>query len=342
MVTQSIYYGCLAVGSASDCITFVVKKMSSLVYFVAAFSVLVLQVCTCLDPEVCSTFPIDGDPNRIEGRVAEADTRPWIVLVWISCEDESAAPLNTCEGTLIRKDWILTAASCFPCGSASSVVVDIGLYNSDVRTEIEQGRKVERTGVEKIFVPTEYVYPNRENDIALLHLTKAVKDSSRVISIIDCSDEDSREGRVGFSSGWGANPPKSSLDPKPLHDAHVCLWPEDMCQYSAGHDTHGLLCAGAKEYPLPSNTSLNETFLSRDAILDTETEPCFVERGSPLVLGEPRVLEGKGVICEWRLCGVLSFGMQCLADDIPGFYTDVCNHRDWIEATIQIEEGQFE
>lgn len=310
--------------------------------------------------EVCSYFPDDGDLRKVEGRVAEPDSRPWIVFVWISCEDSktagrelaSAEALRTCEGTLVRENWVVSAASCFPCGSAASVVVDVGLHSNDIREEMKDMRRVERIGVEKVLVAPRYTYSRHENDVALLRLSKAVKNASRAIELMDCnvtkSGADQREGAIGISSGWGATPSQSSLEPKPLHDAHVCLWPAEICERSAGSATSGMICAGAKEYPdfLAPNTTHRDPIggpePGRNLVEEADgIVPCFVEVGSPLVLGVARRSDGekeKGA-CDWKLCGVLSFGMDCNNSAIPGFYTDICDHREWIETTIRTENG---
>ena len=318
----------------------------------AAFALFSFPACNSASAEPCSAFPADGDTQRIEGRVAERDTRPWIVLVWVSCKSDRDRPgnesLRTCEGTLIRERWVLTAAGCFPCGAASSAVIDVGLHNSNIRTEVAQERKVERIGVDDILFPDEN--GNRMHTIALLRLSEAVSDPSRVISLITCEPGadtgESVAGRVGFSSGWGATPSLSSLDPKPLHDAHVCLWPPGICAQADGEGSH-LLCAGAQDYHslMPER---NSTQVLNDLVqleVDPEAESCFVEKGSPLVLGEPSTSEAEGAsdVCEWKVVGVLMFGMQCSAEEkdvqAPGFYANVCKYRDWIESSIQRRNG---
>ena len=332
-----------------------IAKMRSLLRFLfasSAFGVFVVPPCTSAnsyDPAICSTYPTDANPRRIAGRTATPDSRPWIVLAWVSCKDEEEGDtLRTCEGSLIRTDWVLTAACCFSCGSAASVVVDVGLHNSDIRTDVRRNRSVERVGADGVFIPPGYKYPSAKNDIALLHLSKPVKNATRVIPLVDCSsdavshDERSSVGRVGVSSGWGKTvSDESSLDPKPLQDAHVAVWSPDECERMLDGETGGeMLCAGSREHVVANATQSEETMH-----YDRQLDPCFVEKGSPLVLSEPKLVDddsGAGLVCEWQLLGVLSFGLHCWEEGVeeaPGFYTNVCDHRQWIDKTIREEEG---
>ena len=295
-----------------------------------------------LDPAVCATYPTDANPRRISGRAAAPDSRPWIVLVWVTCEGDEVDSLRTCEGALIRRQWVLTAANCFLCGSAAAVVADVGLHNSDIRAEIRYNRSVERIGVDGIFIPPGFKYLSAKGDVALLHLSREVKNATRVIPLVDCSGGRVDNRRVGVSSGWGKIPSKARLDPKPLQDAYIAVWPSDECAQMLGGDRDGMLCAGSMEHVV-ANVSQGEGFGDHSRSVD---DPCFVEWGSPLVLKEPKVVDdasGAGLVCEWKLLGVLSFGLHCSmdeAEEVPGFYTSVCEYRSWIEDTIRKENGK--
>ena len=229
-------------------------------------------------------------------------------------------------------------------------MVDIGLHNSDIRAEVRRNRSVERVGVDGLFIPPDYEYPSAKNDIALLHLSKPVKNATRVIPLVDCSRDPvsnrsnvewARVGRVGVSSGWGKTASESSLDPKPLQDAHVAVWSPDECELMLeGEAGGGMVCAGSREHIVANGTQSEGTIH-----YDHQTDPCFVEKGSPLVLSEPKLVDddsGAGLVCEWQLLGVLSFGLHCWEEGVeeaPGFYTNVCDHRQWIDKTIMEEEG---
>ncbi len=160
----------------------------------------------------CKNFLKDGK-TMFE---ATPDSRPWLVLVWVSCEslgDNHSLPLvKTCEGALIRDNWVLTVASCFQdCqGGIESVsaTVDVGLHSSDVRKEIAAGRiNMERIPVQRIYLSENNFVINSAqndmqkqsaqnmsvfNDLALLRLSSDVRDRGRVISLPNCEHQTSK------------------------------------------------------------------------------------------------------------------------------------------------------
>ena len=334
-------------------------------YLSLAISLIILFQRGCVAVialDACSVYPgvggSSGDPSRIEGRAAEPDSRPWIVLAWISCEGQDIlarngfpGTLRTCQGTLIREEWILTTASCFPCGEEASVIVDVGLHNSDIRTEVALQRPVERIGADAIFLNPghDFLDYSYDSDLALVRLSRPVKNASRVVSLIDCNGEraDASAGKFGVSSGWGATRSQSSLDPKPLQDAFVCLWPSRVCNQVMGTNTSGIICAGASEYPENTgDVNAGDSSRMRSVQFDENAETCYADRGSPLMLSQAVVREAGdngdsvSVECEWRVYGVLLFGMSCAhLERMPGVYADVCAARTWIENTIEKEEG---
>lgn len=313
----------------------------------------------CVAIDACSVLPADGESGRIEGREAEPDSRPWVVLVWVSCEGEEIlrrggfpSALQTCQGSLIRENWVLTAASCFPCGDKASVIVDIGLHNSDIRTEVARQRRVERIGADVMFLHPGHDFSNysHDSDLALVRLDRAVKEANRVVPLVECSGGNSaatKAGKFGVSSGWGATRESSSLDPKPMQDALLCLWPPQMCSQVTGTNSSSIFCAGAREYS--DNRTSSSGQASSDRLprvqFDENAETCFVERGSALVLSQMVVRDTEEggrvtVSCEWRMFGVLLFGMSCdHVEHMPGVFADVCASRTWIEETIDKEEG---
>ncbi len=166
-------------------------------------------------PSSCGNFipSAKDDKNMFEAR---PDSRPWLVLVWVSCkslffQSGSSAQLlvKTCEGAIVGDKWVLTVASCFQdCQGGvelASATVDVGLHSSDIRKEIAAGR----TSAERI--PVDRIYSSEKNfrsgnieelvgqqtvqntsflsDLALLQLSTSAGDQNRVISLPNCSEK---------------------------------------------------------------------------------------------------------------------------------------------------------
>ncbi len=160
-------------------------------------------------PSSCGNFipSANDDKNMFEAR---PDSRPWLVLVWVSCkslffrsENSTQLLVKTCEGALVRDEWVLTVASCFQdCHGGvelASATVDVGLHSSDIREEIAAGRTTaERIPVNKIYsseknsrIEELIGVQNRSfsSDLALLRLSTSAGDQKRIISLPNCSEK---------------------------------------------------------------------------------------------------------------------------------------------------------
>ena len=315
-------------------------------FVIAIWSFIIISLCyspvlSIIDSdEACPVFPqVTANPNTVHTLESPVGKRNWVVLVWASCDSKT----TTCEGTLIREDWVITSAGCLACGSDTSVVVDVGLHHSDIRKEMKFGRAVERVGAYGIHVHTHYTRGKLGNDIALIHLAKEVN-TSFAIHLVECSQTDSiQTGRNCLSAGWGTSLKYSSLDAKEMEDAFMGIWSSKSCKRAiVATNDDDVICAGAKLY---SNITSNVTDNLKE-IDDIVSESCYVQLGASLVISQPKVMvaaDGQvDIKCEWQLYGVLSQGMHCGIPGIPGIYTEVCKHEVWITDTIKLAEGTSE
>ena len=302
--------------------------------------------------EVCVNQDNGNSISHIKGSQSPRGERRWVVLLWVNCD----LRLTTCEGSLVSEDWVLTSASCLPCGSNASVVIDVGLYHSDIRHEMIQNRPVARIGANKILLHPQYNKEQQRHDLALLHLNAPVN-VSFIVQPVDCSDtKHNRESSQSFlSSGWGRSWMYSSLEVKPLHDVHLYMWSKEKCKGVLGRTTNGakreegedflkgMFCAGVKLSSISLNNS-EEVNSNGNVLFPGMQESCFVSRGSGLVMQSPRIFttpEGSvRISCEWRLFGVLSYGLTCGMNGLPGYYTDVCHYHKWLLDTMKEEKGE--
>jgi hypothetical protein len=195
-----------------------------------------------------------------------------------------------------------------------------------------QRRPVQRIAADHVLIHPNFNPPYHHHDLALVHLSISTN-ISYVISLIECT-QFSLAGRSYLSSGWGSYSVYSSLDPKPLQDIHLHLWPKRICTDLATEKTDGIFCAGiAQPNAIPSYSS--------DWLSTNNGNPCYLNHGSSIVTLVPRVVSGR-IVCEWQVHGVLSFGLQCDGSiAYPGFYTDTCSHREWLITTMRDEEEKL-
>ena len=289
--------------------------------------------------EACFSFTTDD----VRAQVAPIGERRWVVLLWISC----TGIMKTCEGSLVDREWVLTAASCFDCGKNASVVADIGLYHSDIRHEIIQKHHIERIGADHIFFHPQYNPSYPHHNLALVHLTSKAN-NSYVIKLAECNQKEQTLRVPSYSvlsSGWGKTEKYSIIDAKPLQDVYLSLWSKETCSAITDEDLTGLFCAGAKMYSNVNASVIMELNDLKTASWPfSDRYPCYINYGSSLVVQIPRILsETDGtikIVCEWQLCGIFSFGLFCENSAMPGYYTNLCMYRAWMLKTMRQEQGR--
>ena len=280
---------------------------------------------------VTSTAPLQCSSRHdaaviMRGEVVRSpDDYPWLVLLWITCKDEGS--ITTCAGVLVADNWVLTYAGCF-CPGKSSSVVDVGLYNSDIRSELEQGRHVERMSVENVFS-----YPTKQEGVAIARLRTSVQDTSRILMLASCGEDNYYpNGKQALSTGWGSTPTKTAIDPKPLHEVWMQIMSEDSCE-------SGMICAGGNNYT-------NDEERPMTSAAPEESPPCYAQKGSPLVVQHSGDSSSFNSACEWRLYGVLARGLTCDNEPdtgigSPGIFVNVCQYHKWIEEKIEEENSML-
>lgn len=199
-----------------------------------------------------------------------------------------------CGGTLVKADWVLTAAHCMSGLSPSDFKVKIGLNN------LGETSNVETFSVRKIVVHPEY--NQLDYDYALVQLSgnstrTPMKLNSEKIDI--CDDED--KAPMSTTVGWGTTSENGSLSKKLLKVA-VPLVSAKNCEAAYPNDiTKHMICAGYKSG-------------GKDA--------CQGDSGGPLFINTP---SGERVIA-----GIVSWGEGCARPNKFGVYSDVNAELSWI------------
>jgi len=232
----------------------------------------------------------------IGGQVASPGQLPWQV----SIQDTG----HYCGGTLLSKDWVLTAAHCFGGGTAGLSVV-VGALNIKTGSTASQ----QRLQVAKVFIHPGYVAFSHKNDIALIKLSSSAKLDDHVsAACLPTKKTESlyQPGSLVTISGWGKT--EKVTNPDELRVAKVPLVSQKKCRtcYRASQITDNMVCAGK--------------------IGIGGLDACKGDSGGPMV----NLVEGK-----FTVIGVVSWGYGCGRPDRPGVYVRVANYLPWIQQIVK-------
>ena len=135
-----------------------------------------------------------------------------------------------CGGSLIKKDWVLTAAHCVP-GGIKTVVA--GLYDQS------QAQGAEKFAVDKVISHPEYNKTPQDYDFALVHLKGASKFAPVALNKAEVT------GKVDLvTAGWGYTEENGEI-PNVLRKVTVPFVPAAACSAAyPGSITDQMLCAG--------------------------------------------------------------------------------------------------
>jgi secreted trypsin-like serine protease len=250
--------------------------------------------------------PTPQPPTIVGGAPADPGEWPWQVAL----VDGNATDLYNdqfCGGSLVAKDWVVTAAHCVDGLTISEVDVVAGIYNLQTPAPGYQ-----RRNVKKIIIHPNWNSANNNSDIALLRLSSAVSlggsgaTKTQTIELVDASIGD-LAGVDSWVTGWG-NTESVPLWPTQLYEVEVPIITNSDCNNASHYNggiTNNMLCAG----------------------LDAGgKDSCQGDSGGPLVVTD--------VNGQFRLAGIVSWGDGCADPMLPGVYTRVSNFTAWVNSEI--------
>lgn len=209
-------------------------------------------------------------------RAAEGEF-PWVVRL-----------SNGCAGTLVRTQYVLTAAHCVRrSGSTSSIAVTAGsadLYSS-------KAIRVRSAAVERAHGFSSVV---DGDDWAIIRLAKAVD-----LPVVSLPRDSSLDSGTFTVIGWGATREGSMAQQRWLRKVQVPHVSDDACKRRYDSEGYGfvasdMLCAGD--------------------VRRGGKDSCQGDSGGPL-------LKRSGN--DWVQVGIVSWGVGCGEAEFPGVYTQV-------------------
>lgn len=220
----------------------------------------------------------------------------------------SSKPTHFCGGAFIDKGWVLTAAHCAKSQTARKLKIVGG--TNDITDKLSPTFQV--TDI----IVHDYNDVTKVNDVALLKLDttnfdleRRTQDGHPTTPVPLCRDSFEPQGRNCTVSGWGHLKSKGSSVPDKLREVSVTVLHDSICQkmlkgYPWDPNTNTMICAGGED---------------KDA--------CQGDSGGPMVCQDDN-----GESC---IAGIVSWGVGCATEGIPGVYTNVRKYNQWIREKME-------
>jgi len=249
-------------------------------------------------PGGCGTSNVPAG-RVIAGQNSKSGQWPWQVAI-------NRNGYFRCGGTLIARNWVLTAAHCFDASIyAYQLEVVLGDLRRDTSSGIEQKISVSR-------IVSHYLYGNSKNnnDIALLKLSRpAILNSHVNTACLPRQGSDVSVGTTCYISGWGKIQHPVGLAVNELRHAKLSVISNSICKWDndkIAPVTSKMVCAKG----------------------NGRQSGCHGDSGGPFVC--------QGYSGSWTLQGVISWGStSCDSSDANSVFARVSEFRDWIDEKMR-------
>lgn len=293
---------------------------------------LVLAACLASQALMANT----ASPRIVGGTDANDGWKTLVALVSKSAkqyaiDQEFPSPVyqaQFCGGTLLSKDWVLTAAHCLDGMPSSDLEIMVGSQSLEIAANSTLLKDAA-----SIHIHPDYNSANSRNDIALIRLGEAANPGLSTVSTavlaIGTTDEQLQAtldyNDILSALGWGVDSYDSpsrenALYPKELQQVAIDYLTNANCQNLYNANANGETIYQSMICAYEPNPDAEDDF-GEDSCQGDSGGPLFVT-GSPLN-DSPQV-------------GVTSFGYECGNTVVPGVYSRVSNFTGWIENVTNI------
>ncbi|CAL1266443.1 unnamed protein product [Larinioides sclopetarius] len=279
------------------------------------------HVC-CRNPESSTVSPYDHkcgnrNPGGINGRIltpnadgeAQFGEWPWQAAILKNAAGEL---IFKCGGTLIDDRHIITVAHCVDkfLDNKNSMIIRLGEWDTQNTDEFMPH---EDYGAQEIFIHSQYRPSNLHNDIAVVRLNKTVNFKPHIDTACLPQDEDDFTGQECVATGWGTDAYQEGKYSLIMKEITLPVISNAECQALLRKTRlgprfklhNGFLCAGGKA--------------GQDA--------CKGDGGGPLVCFRSDN--------SYTVAGLVSWGIDCGGEGVPGVYTNVKEFIDFIISKTQ-------
>merc|ERR1712227_785795 len=202
---------------------------------------------------------------------------------------------HICGGSIVSKDWIMTAGHCVE-GSATFMSVVVGMHDMKQRYSIKKIYKHESYGKGQGSTP---------NDIAMIQLSTPISFNDHVQPIPIDTEDDFDGSSECVISGWGYTiEGRRFVNPSVLQEAHTTIISNSECKKYWGSSMIN-----------PGHVCLK----------NAKTGGCMGDSGGPLACRN-----GSG---DWHLVGATSWGSGQCDVGMPSVYTRLSYFKAWINKT---------
>ncbi|XP_054158938.1 transmembrane protease serine 9-like [Oppia nitens] len=250
------------------------------------------------------------------GKSTEPGKNPWMAAIMDRVQH---GYLPWCGGSLVSDQFIVTAAHCFDYGyKLANLSVKLGAHTFKSEANYrESGCSDHRVG--QVILHPDYDSLSKQNDIALVKLQEPIGKFTRNLLPICLPaarqlSHQKLEGQLARVLGWGLTKDpvdKTAKQSDVLLEVDIQVWNNTDCRSEIEAFTDeiairpSMMCAGG--HPMGN----------RDA--------CQHDSGGPLM-----TVYHKHMV----LSGIVMAGIGCGLPRMPGVYTSVSYHLDWLRETV--------